>query len=925
MTIEKESTGLKEFSYADFTEMIKSIMNNVYIKNMKKANEGDNLDSIMAYDEYISALEGKDYFSSHSYSEKDLRAVGINNISLIIQYVENKNNIPDIYRPKLLENKREYIIANYEELNPYYRKLIGLPPITVDNSHFIYLKNENVDVGSYISDMNLPIHELSTTELDRLRYEGVLDMLYQKYNYDYLNFMGSDAIPLRVAREAGDFELLRCNATDVETNIISAFKKYYSINRNYFINVFMMNSAYESQSLYHGFFSMMLLMTTIQSIITENLDFLLARDYVDDYNYDVFLDSYRLFSLKDLPLNYKKILVKNFNYLLKYKGSDKVIVDICKLFGFNDITLMKSYLCKKHKVDSLGTPLFQTTTDSDGKIIPDYDYMYELNFIDIPYDSSNIDKDIKNSTVVYNYDAIADTDNYWGGGEISKAELKQQILKLNFNQILTKYVSLNNMYNVSELNFETAYIFNTLFKLKSNLSALKINLGMIYDSSLPLFDVIIYVYCLMMKKYNYGGEIISDFSTNLQLKGFNFNSDLGDLKTLAKELKLDIDLNSLTFTSVASNIGIIDTLYMKCKKIRDKIYDRMMSSNNIYEYEKLKRLYDSIMHTNLNRSTYTKSNGEVASTYMDYLQDLNPGLHIRLQNDVTPDNVTDELNYVLSRLDEDLDKGNFSYLFDNIETYDVDRLKENLFKIINFFKAHSVQLREMNTVYTLDDKYTNFIKIIDMQTRDSVRSDTDIMSIIDFVMVMQNLKHDTHISIEVLIDRYNDYLKNINIQLDCDIVKRTLRFNKIDLDTTIDIKKVTSSESRSTIHFIDAVLYDLITRTEYTTVEVSELISLMLEVVLKDDSFKIEDIISRLSSLYPKWCITSEDMIVKYLEYNLDRKYEIDEDILTRILEYKALDVKIDDVKYIQTNMNSSHDYIVHDDELVLESQVISL
>ena len=46
---------------------------------------------------------------------------------------------------------------------------------------------------------------------------------------------------------------------------------------------------------------------------------------------------------KDIPLRYQIALVKNLNKLIKFKSTDKCIVDIISLFGFRNINAFKYY------------------------------------------------------------------------------------------------------------------------------------------------------------------------------------------------------------------------------------------------------------------------------------------------------------------------------------------------------------------------------------------------------------------------------------------------------------------------------------------------------------------------------------------------------------------------------------------------------
>ena len=48
----------------------------------------------------------------------------------------------------------------------------------------------------------------------------------------------------------------------------------------------------------------------------------------------------------DIPLKYQIALVKNLNKLIKFKSTDKCIVDIISIFGINNIEVFKYYIMK---------------------------------------------------------------------------------------------------------------------------------------------------------------------------------------------------------------------------------------------------------------------------------------------------------------------------------------------------------------------------------------------------------------------------------------------------------------------------------------------------------------------------------------------------------------------------------------------------
>ena len=102
-----------------YKEFLK-ILEKITIKYTYKAAECETLDTKKNADQWMDAVEEKDTFYTHTYTQEELEAVGIHDYNIISEVCRgNIEAIPYHYRDELLNNKRKYIIDNFEEQNDY--------------------------------------------------------------------------------------------------------------------------------------------------------------------------------------------------------------------------------------------------------------------------------------------------------------------------------------------------------------------------------------------------------------------------------------------------------------------------------------------------------------------------------------------------------------------------------------------------------------------------------------------------------------------------------------------------------------------------------------------------------------------------------------------------------------------------------------
>ena len=170
---------------------------------------------------------------------------------------------------------------------------------------------------------------------------------------------------------------------------------------------------------------------------------------------------------------------------------------------------------------------YNDATDEYFKKISANTNQYELKFVKVPANESLTD--YKNDPeYISTYDEITynDKGNTWDGG-LQHEELKKDIMDYEFNAVLTKYVSVETVTEMTDLAFQVSYFYNMLFDNLYSEEHLTMEIPFIkVGHKFRFMDVICYLFALM---YYYNGlkdNIMYSPTQILYIKGYNFDSDL---------------------------------------------------------------------------------------------------------------------------------------------------------------------------------------------------------------------------------------------------------------------------------------------------------------------------------------------------------------------------------------------------------------
>lgn len=702
----------------NLVHVLKSLSIGCILKDEKLADSMETLNSMRNSAIYIACIENKS--SLDMFNEiPDI----VLSESLVPQYIKDNpfairnTQVDKEYNKILLNNMNQHFIDTYVEENNYYRKLDGHPDF---NDPGLYLDSPvgGIDSSKYI-------HDMSNGEIDILDRRGILKSLKDKYpDKEYLNHLGDKSISVYKTRRAAPFEMIYCpnvGTRDEQTRFTKAMEK----NRTYTVKTIYSDAYAIGSDYYDNFISVLIIVQTVSDLLIDAPDLIIRREFYDETTIQNIFKSHGITYFPDIPLRYQVAMIKNLNTLLKFKSTTKNLVDICSIFGFDNIELFKYYLLKDRKVNPDGTytdPVY--IRDDKGNLSEDDTVNYDLKFIKIPIEGI-ADDYIRDVTHHMSYKDVVDTDKYWYGNSPTK-EIDDKILNNHFNYVISKYLSLDTIYDMSEMSFDMTYFINMIFdnrKLEENLNLF---IPLLSPShKFKLVDTICFLYVLMYEMIGIDDTILDTSSKVLHVLGFNFDADISAIATdiankgyTSEELGIDINDFQIPKSEILSYNELIN-IYQNNKELRTTLMNLITRTDDINMYRVYNQIYEALMVSDLNTGNFTTKDGMFANTYTKFLRDRDEVIYKTIL-DVRKLDTTDKIGRaneimeaIITSLEEYVVSVDFDFFISNISTISTELAQRYLYKMINFFKSHTVQMLSMNIIYSFNNTFDNKVFIFD--------------------------------------------------------------------------------------------------------------------------------------------------------------------------------------------------------------------
>jgi len=742
----------------------KIICRDIEIKDQTSANKYESLDSIKNSDLYIKCLDSKANISNFSYSRDELLSYGLDSI-YIDGYLESPLTIPSTIQKTIINNRTNIYLKSYNELNNYYRMLNGLPDI---GDIGITLNESYIDTTLYTINLNNKIHEMSKDEQDILQVLGIIDILILEYpNSKYLKHIGSNKVSIYKARKALEFQLLYL-PTDIPVEISKRFESSYEINRQYTMKrVYSDAYKYKSDN-YDAFISIFIIITTLSDIFAKIPDFFIKGDIFDLKTIELIFESNGIDYFPDIPKKYQLAMVRNLNRLKKYRASHQSIVDISSLFGFDNIEVFKYYILKERLQDSDGNYTFNEDDSTN----------YDLKFIKVPIDKIP-DNYINQPINQFSYDEIVSQDKYWDGDQ-DHEYIRKKIIDYEFNILRSQYMSIDSVYSMTQLSFQTTYFYNMLFDDVFIEDQLLLKIPTISTiTSFKFTDILVYLFALGYMYIGVTDNILYKPTEVLTINGFNFKANLELLGNYVANKGYTLEeLGVADFQIPDSSILTYNQLmyiFTQNTKVYDHICKEMRTADNKDIYDIYKSLYDALLTTEVNMEFFKKSDGTTATGYTDFIKDKNPILYKSIQDirdikdkDERTSKISNTINDIVYIIESYMDSDDFKFLWYRIPTVSSESIKMYMYEVINFFKSYKSTILNINTIYKFDDKLDNAVGIIDRIRINYELHKSDMIGILDNIIlnIYLNKKDSIDIREQIYIHGYNNKPRNCSDLID---------------------------------------------------------------------------------------------------------------------------------------------------------------
>lgn len=784
---------------------------------------------------------------------------------------DNKVTVTKIY------GKWYYLTGNYSGTDVSISGWVDSTNVSIIGDNFDYVPETFSLPDGIVIDRTKPIHLMDNSEALLLDKYGLLDELLNEdpINRQYMLHLGKKSIDIYFARRANRFDVLYTPTIDSDA-IERMYRDKLDNNKFYVLRTIYSEAFKYNSDYYDNFIAVLIVLITVVDIISRVQEFIARKEIFDIRSVQYLFKSYGVPFFEEIPLKYQIAMVKNLHTLLKYKSTSVCMVDICSLFGFDNIKVFKYYLLRDRKVD-LTTGEYVVAEDENGN--EDIDEEYELKFLKLPLED-DLDDYIRVGGNYIDYDEITTGDATWDGG-LDHDMVMKNILKEEFNFIRTKYISIDTVYEIAQMSAQQSYFFNFLYDNVDLEENLRVEVPFIEAGK--EFKVADLFTLLTVLTYYYRGvkdTIMDTQSKVLHVNGFNFKADLGllaaeigakrvnDIYDIYVDPNTDGDNNpdndpenivldygstlhaqeqlkkfKIPTSSIPSFNEMID-IYINNMEVRDELIKGMQEADNKRVYDVYKKLYDALMVVELTMDYYKNPetgdfyrDEEGDATYTEYLKHQDSSLYYVIAQTMTFEDqasrnqyIANVIDSIIYSLEEYIDSDEFQSLFAYLPVMGTEAVKGYIATVINFYKSHKVDFLGFNTIYILDDKNDGYIRLIDDLIQKRFFQKDEFTKLYDKFGINKDTGLGTIVSIS-----YDERVKLIErIYLD---IRTWIILQKDDRIVLTDevYEKLVKLVLHTVIQLTEEITGSTISKTFYETIAASDYLQSITGFVFKDD------------------------------------------------------------------------------------------
>lgn len=718
-----------------------AIVKDVVIKYRNLAIVQEDLEMTKYVNQYMDAYFKKDVFESYTYDSSDFTAVGVSDPNEIRDYLADSDDIPNGIKESLVELKRNKTLNEYVEKNEYYRMLNGLPKL--DDKEFVYLPYDRcVELGINATD---PIHNIRKVNgdhiIDLIEARGWLDdLIKENPDKEYLKYIGKKNIDPVFARRAASYDLLYLPKISSE-DLRDKFIIIYNQCRDYFVKTIYTPQMSKMIDYYDNFVGLCIMVMTLQQLTVRSIQYSIDRDFFNMDQIKALFDTYDVPYFDSLDIDTQKAICNNINIMIRDKGTNKIIYDIARILGFDDIKIYKYYLMKSHILSEEGYPAFSTISqydESTGQDVITYDYqsMYDVYFQKVDVRNYDMHDALNDPNMRETYTSVTSGDPYW----VVDDDLLRELYESEYNYKESKYLGLSISYKLTDILYEFILLFREICSNKDLLNDILIDLPSVSTTQkFNVFDSIVFLAALLSKKYGLKGEIVSkssqvyavldanEYVANPQdgkndTFGFNFDffnsidyqrrkDEVVQYMTPEEQREFEGYILTLTLDTSSNSQKILtfNKMYNNTKKLSTFLINMMSKTNSLEAYETFRRMYNTIFYVKETSKMFTTYSGVVPTTYAEYLRDTQPLLYNKL-TETSREDIHLMIAHVIDRIDNVIDGLKNIQVVNNATS----KLHDVLIALIRFFKSYTTDMIGLNIVYTLDFKMDMLFRFFDM-------------------------------------------------------------------------------------------------------------------------------------------------------------------------------------------------------------------
>lgn len=709
-------TDTKESIVNSKLQTLSRLMNNMVVKQEKRANEFETDEIYYEYEKYRFAIEEldtiDDYDTTWTLEELISLFPGVS-VNILRDVVNQVTTLSILYEEKVitkeqlaaaLENRRYWRIDTYVERNNYYRMLIGQPPIEDGPDDFVYVDGK-------------PIHEITVLEYYRLVRSGKMDVIIaENPDKEYIQYIGKD-ISIFDARESEQFQVLWVPMTtesSIYREMFNKERKVYMVtyHNEYLSNSTDYNEAYELVQLK--------LRAAIYYEIQMNSPTLDKSTFTKEESENLFKE-FGLSFPKNMPSSYRDAISFVLSYMVMFKGTNYALNFVANRV-FAGLTLYKYFIRKKHKT-GINYPIPPGTPP---------DQVYDVDFILRPYDATNIidSRDKSREDMILTYDDVVAMDPRWRDSQ----ELKEFVFNSEFSYLESKYISLDNMIDLSELSNGLSVMSRMIIEHKDIFNEYEFVYN-VTGVGHTFFNI--YIYFLAM--YTYMIERIrviapDTLSTIKQLKGFRVPENLKQIQTYwiwYFNMRDDVRDMLRDFPEAMTNSDDFLTLLVKMDKSisLSKALDHVMSQCRTFPEVKLVlEIYKLVRMVNTTPSAYGDKYPTIDGiSYADWLASNDEILFLEFEKVTSSEDINtailemDNIAQFMIQLINDhktelFGLQNLTNAFNQANMM-VGGVSKYLLYILKLFKAYSTDFITDNNILQIDDYYNYQVNIDEIYTK----------------------------------------------------------------------------------------------------------------------------------------------------------------------------------------------------------------